>query len=111
MNRFFRSGLLPLILIVLVVYLVSSQLMGGNKNEKKVTYSQLREQVENDPGSVEKVVFSPSKQEIKVDLADGKKLKVNYPTPSRRSPSSACSRRRASSTTRRASAPRPGGRC
>ena len=81
MNRFFRSGLLPLILIVLVVYLVSSQFMRGNKNEEKVTYSQLRQQVEDNPGSVEKVVFGPSKQEIKVDLADGKKLKVNYPTP------------------------------
>ncbi len=81
MNRFFRSGLLPLILIVLVVYLVSSQWMRGNKNEKKVTYSQLREQVENNPGSIEKVVFGPAKQEIKVDLADDKKLKVNYPTP------------------------------
>ena len=81
MNRFFRSGLLPLILIVLVVYLVSSQFMRGNKNEKKVTYSQLREQVENNPGSIEKVVFGPAKQEIKVDLTDDKKLKVNYPTP------------------------------
>ena len=81
MNRFFRSGLLPLILIVLVVYLVSSQFMRGNKNENKVTYSQLREQVENNPGSIEKVVFGPAKQEIKVDLTDDKKLKVNYPTP------------------------------
>ena len=38
MNRFFRSGLLPLILIVLVVYLASSQLMGGSKNEKKTNH-------------------------------------------------------------------------
>ena len=45
MNRFFRSGLFPLILIVLVVYLASSQLMGGGKNEKKVTLSEFQAQV------------------------------------------------------------------
>ena len=49
MNRFFRSALFPLIVIVLLVYLASSQLMGGHKNEKKVTYSQLQERVRNDP--------------------------------------------------------------
>ena len=81
MNRFFRSGLLPLILIVLVVYLVSSQFLRTNKNEEKVTYSELRQRVENNPGSIEKVVFGPAKQEIKVDLVDDKKEKVNYPTP------------------------------
>src|SRR4051794_11716044 len=81
MNRFFRSGLLPLILIVLVVYLASSQLLGGGKNEKKVTYSQLRQRVESDPGSIKSVVFSPNKQEIKASLDNGDKLKVNYPTP------------------------------
>ncbi len=41
MNRFFRSGLLPLILIVLVVYLASTQLMNSSKNEKKVTLSSV----------------------------------------------------------------------
>ena len=42
LNRFFRSALFPLILIVLLVYLASSQLMGGSKNEKKVTLSEFR---------------------------------------------------------------------
>ena len=42
MNRFFRSGLLPLILIVLVVYLASTQFMHGNKSEKKITLSQYQ---------------------------------------------------------------------
>ena len=50
MNRFFRSGLLPLILIVLVVYLASTQLMSGNKNEKKVTLSQYQNYVLGGPG-------------------------------------------------------------
>ena len=80
MNRFFRSALFPLIVIVLLVYLASSQLMGGNKNEKKVTYSQLQERVQADPASIREVVFGPSKHEIKAKLADGKTLNVHYPS-------------------------------
>ena len=38
MNRFFRSALFPLIVIVLLVYLASQTLMKGEKQEK-VTYS------------------------------------------------------------------------
>jgi hypothetical protein len=39
LNRFFRSALFPLIVIVLLVYLASQTLMGGQKNDKKQTYS------------------------------------------------------------------------
>ena len=45
MNRFFRSALFPLIVIVLLVYLASQTLMKGEKQEK-VTYSELQTQVE-----------------------------------------------------------------
>src|SRR5215218_5511674 len=78
MNRFFRSGLLPLILIVLVVYLASSQLMGGSKNEKKVTYSDFIQQVKDN--DVESAVFNPSKQSISFKLKDGTKGSVHYPS-------------------------------
>jgi cell division protease FtsH len=80
LNRFFRSALFPLIVIVLLVYLASSQLMGGNKNEKKVTYSQLQQQVRSNPTSIRDVVFAPSKKEITARLQDGKKWKVHYPS-------------------------------
>ena len=78
MNRFFRSGLLPLILIVLVVYLASSQLMGGNKNEKKVTYSEFINQVETD--QIESATFNPNKRKISFENTEGKKGSVNYPS-------------------------------
>jgi cell division protease FtsH len=78
LNRFFRSGLLPLILIVLVVYLASSQLMGGNKDEKKFTYSEFINRVET--GQVESAVFNPNKRKISFELTDGKKGAVNYPS-------------------------------
>ena len=78
MNRFFRSGLLPLILIVLVVYLASSQFMGGGKNEKKVTLSQFQTQVQG--GQVSSAVFNPPKQSISYKLTDDTKGTVHYPS-------------------------------
>ena len=78
MNRFFRSGLLPLILIVLVVYLASSQLMGNKNNEKKVTYSEFINKVETD--QIESAVFNPNKRKLSFEEKSGKKGSVNYPS-------------------------------
>ena len=78
MNRFFRSGLLPLILIVLVVYLASTQLMNSSKNEKKVTLSQYQNYVNGD--QVESAVFNPNKQSISFELKNGEKGSVHYPS-------------------------------
>ena len=78
MNRFFRSALFPLIVIVLLVYLASSQLMGGNKNEKRVTYSEFINNVKDD--DVSNAVFNPNKRQIKFQLKDGKKASVHYPS-------------------------------
>src|SRR5262249_25865445 len=78
MNRFFRSGLLPLILIVLVVYLASTQLMNGSKNEKKVTLSSFQNDIQG--GQVSEAVFNPNKQSISFKLDDGTKGTVHYPS-------------------------------
>jgi cell division protease FtsH len=78
LNRFFRSALFPLIVIVLLVYLASQTLLGSGKSEKKVTYSEIRQQV-ND-GTVKEVLFVPNKREIKVTRTDDVKEKVNYPS-------------------------------
>jgi ATP-dependent Zn protease len=86
MNRFFRSALFPLIVIVLLVYLASQTLMGEEKREK-VTYSQLRERVETNPGSIQQIVANPTKQELTVEFKPtgsnekGEKTKVAYPSP------------------------------
>jgi cell division protease FtsH len=80
LNRFFRSALFPLIVIVLLVYLASQTLMGGGKDSKKYTYSQLQAQVRNEPDSIKKVVFGPNKREVKAELSDGTKLKTHYPS-------------------------------
>ena len=40
-NRFFRSALFPLIIIVVLVYLASQTLLPGGSEQQKLTYSQL----------------------------------------------------------------------
>ena len=69
MNRFFRSGLLPLILIVLVVYLASSQLMGGSKSGKRIGLSEFKNDVAT--GQVARADFSPNKRQINFKFPHG----------------------------------------
>jgi cell division protease FtsH len=78
-NRFFRSALFPLIIIVLLVYLASQTLLPGRSNMQKMTYSDAIGQVKS--GNVNEVVFTPTKQQISLTLVDGRKANVNYPTP------------------------------
>jgi len=78
-NRFFRSALFPLIIIVVLVYLASQTLLPGRSEQRKVTYSQLIAEVKN--GNVNEAVFNPPRQQITATLVDGTKVKVNYPTP------------------------------
>jgi cell division protease FtsH len=86
MNRFFRSALFPLIVIVLLVYLASRTLMDQPAKEK-VTYSQLQQRVAGDSDSIDTIVANPNKQELAVQLKPtggeekGEKFKVAYPSP------------------------------
>ena len=66
MNRFFRSALFPLIVIVLLVYLASQTLMGNDKQEK-VTYSQLKAEVRSNPDQFQEIVANPSRQQLTVE--------------------------------------------
>jgi cell division protease FtsH len=78
-NRFFRSALFPLVVIVLLVYLASQTLISRNDSAQKITYSELRQQAE--AGNVSEVLFNPNRQQISATLDSGQKVKVNYPTP------------------------------
>jgi cell division protease FtsH len=78
-NRFFRSALFPLIIIVLLVYLASQTLLPGRSEQPKITYSQAIAEVKN--GNVNEVLFTPTRQQINLTLVSGRKVKVNYPTP------------------------------
>jgi cell division protease FtsH len=82
-NRFFRSALFPLIVIVLLVYLASQTFIGGGGEEKDVTYSALISEVRSTPERFEKLTFDPDKRSIKVEeteAADGGTYSVNYPS-------------------------------
>jgi cell division protease FtsH len=79
-NRFFRSALFPLIIIVVLVYLASQTLLPGRSEQPKFTYSQAIEKVRS--GAVDQALFTPNKQQITLTLSpNGEKVKVNYPTP------------------------------
>jgi ATP-dependent Zn protease len=77
-NRFFRSALFPLIVIVLLVYLASQTLIPGKDAQEKVGYSEFIEQAK--AGHVQEVKFTPTRQQIDATLVGGEKIKVNYPS-------------------------------
>src|SRR5829696_281268 len=74
MNRFFRSALFPLIVIVLLVYLASQTLM-NEKPKDKVTYSQLQAQVRTGEPPIKEVVINPNKQELTVGYSSPESLR------------------------------------
>jgi cell division protease FtsH len=76
-NRFFRSALFPLFVIVLLVYLASQTLIPHGKNTQKVTYYDFRQDIP--AGQISSAEFNPSKRQISGKLKDGKKYSVHYP--------------------------------
>ena len=80
MSRFFRSALFPLIVIAAIVWLATQTLVTTGKKAEKTTYSAVINQAKTDPASIREVVFNPSKREIAVYGADGKKQVVHYPS-------------------------------
>src|SRR5919109_1492925 len=85
MNRFFRSALFPLIVIVLLVYLASQTFM-NEKAKEKVTYSELKADVRQNPGQFKEIIANPNKQQLTVEYIGqagekGRKIKVAYPSP------------------------------
>ena len=78
MNRFFRSALFPLIVIVALVYVASQVMLRNDSNQTKRTYSQLQTEIKN--GNVQEILFTPNRQQITATLTGGEKVKVNYPS-------------------------------
>jgi cell division protease FtsH len=79
-NRFFRSALFPLIILVVLAWVAMNTLMRDDQKVEKKTTSQLIDIARNDPQSIDNVVFDPRKQEITATLRDTQKTKitVNY---------------------------------
>jgi cell division protease FtsH len=71
--------LVPIVVGVLLAALLMNALRpdGGSTD---LTYGGLIAQVENDPDSIDEVVFEPNKQNIQVTFADGDTAEVSYPS-------------------------------
>src|SRR6266542_2007991 len=80
MNRFFRSALFPLIVIVLLVYLASQTLMRGEKKEAKLTTSAFIQQIKTNPQRITDVTIDPNKQKVSFKLS-GTNGSVHYAAP------------------------------
>jgi cell division protease FtsH len=82
-NRFFRSALFPLIIIVVLAYLAMQTLTGPDKKAEKKTTSELIAEIQRDPSNFEQVTFDPRKQSLTAELkgTDDEKIVVNYASP------------------------------
>jgi len=80
MNRFFRSALFPLIIIVVLAYVAMNTLTGDDNKAEKKTYSELIAIVDGTPDRIEKITFDPRKQSITAELVgtEQNKIVVNY---------------------------------
>ncbi len=83
MNRFFRSALFPLVVIVLLVYLASQTLIPHKSSTNNLTYGQVVTKIQTgDLGpTIDHVIFEPSGHQtgtITLYLKDGSKDKINY---------------------------------
>jgi len=76
-NRFFRSALFPLVVIVLLVWLASQTLIPHSKAAEKVTYSRFLTLVQGH--QVRTAEFNPSKHSVSFVLKNGTKGSVHYP--------------------------------
>ena len=77
MNRFFRSALFPLVVIVLLVWLASQTLIPHGKSTAKQTLSQFITAAQQN--QVSNVEFNPSKRSITYLNNQDKKVTVHYP--------------------------------
>ncbi len=83
MNRFFRSALFPLVVIVLLVYLASQTLIPHKSSTANLTYGQAVTRIENNELKPYKVTFEPSGHQtgtivIQEQASGGQTDKINY---------------------------------
>ena len=71
MNRFFRSALFPLIVIVLLVYLASRTLIPSGEDQTKLSYSELKDQITE--GNVQEALFTPNRNQLSGELVGREK--------------------------------------
>jgi ATP-dependent Zn protease len=78
LKSFPRSGLFPLVVIVLLVYLAGQTLLsdGGTRT---TTYAEVQRVIRSRSQDVAEVTFKPNEREVVVKLENGKKIAARYP--------------------------------
>src|SRR5919202_971183 len=80
LNRFFRSALFPLIVIAALVWLAVQTLSGHGHKTEKASLSQVEGQIAAQPDTIKNADFNPNKRALTLNLNDGKKVSVHYPS-------------------------------
>jgi len=80
LNRFFRSALFPLIVIAALVWLAVQTLSGHGHKTEKATLSQVETTITQQSETIKGAHFDPNKRALSLDLTDGKKVSVHYPS-------------------------------
>jgi cell division protease FtsH len=76
-----RARALVLLLLGVVLIGLAVNSFSGRGTEVSLTYSELVSRVQNNPSSLEEVVFEPRDQGIEVHFRDGSTANVSYPSP------------------------------
>jgi cell division protease FtsH len=79
-NRFFRSALFPLLIIAALVWLALQTLGNNGTKQTKATYGEVVQTIQDNPGSIQKIEVTPTKQSLTVTYSDGKTSTVHYPS-------------------------------
>ncbi len=77
MRRFFRSALFP-ILIVIVLAFFAQRLINTGEQEETPTYNEFITQIQNDPGSIEKLTFNQKNHTVEVVETDKTEYSTGY---------------------------------
>jgi len=81
LNRFFRSALFPLIILVVLAWVAINTLTGGGDKARKMTTSNLIALAKSQGrAGISNVVFDPRKQEITAVTTSSGKVVVHYAT-------------------------------
>jgi hypothetical protein len=77
MNRFFRSALFPLIVIVLLVYLAGETILGDEPPKREISYAEAQAILREHPERIAEVTLRPRDQEARIELVDGSTAKTS----------------------------------
>jgi cell division protease FtsH len=65
---------------VLLVYLAGQTLLDNSPDADEIAYSEAKDIVENEPQTVENVIFRPRSKKVELELTSGRSFEARYPS-------------------------------